>query len=228
MNQRIFLWLMRRSYDRGGYDRGPCSGSDVLGGGQAGCQGHGQVRRVECQFQTARSDAASSKTPWGDPDLQGTWTSDDTWGVPFERPKNFGTRATLTEDELKDRQKSVQQSEEFVDTGGANAHSPGRGRVAGERKGRSRARASAGTLRPRSGCRAGSGTLGRVRAPTLASDFADCGSARWPASSLDARGAGQAGRQERKCGANRFRHPIRTGATMTAASRAAWPGPFFP
>ena len=27
-----------------------------------------------------------SKTPWGDPDLQGTWTSDDTWGVPMERP----------------------------------------------------------------------------------------------------------------------------------------------
>src|ERR1700735_2988719 len=74
------------------------------------------------------SDAPSSvKTPWGDPDLQGTWTSDDTWGVPFERPKNFGTRATLTEDELKDRQKRVQQSEEFVDTGsrdGRPNHSP--------------------------------------------------------------------------------------------------------
>ena len=49
----------------------------------------------------AGSDAPfASKTPWGDPDLQGTWTSDDTWGVPFERPKNFGTRATLTEDEV--------------------------------------------------------------------------------------------------------------------------------
>src|SRR5580658_625118 len=53
-----------------------------------------------------------SKTPWGDPDLQGTWTSDDTWGVPMERPATYGTRATLTEDELKDRQKRVQQSEE--------------------------------------------------------------------------------------------------------------------
>ncbi len=49
---------------------------------------------------------AAPKTPWGDPDIQGTWTSDDTWGVPFERPKNFGTRATLTEDELKAREKS--------------------------------------------------------------------------------------------------------------------------
>ena len=51
--------------------------------------------------------ATDLKTPWGDPDLQGTWTSDDTWGVPFERPKQFGTRATLTEDEIKDRAKNI-------------------------------------------------------------------------------------------------------------------------
>jgi len=63
------------------------------------------------------------KTPWGDPDLQGTWTSDDTWGVPLERPAKFGTRRTLTEDELKEREKTVQRSEEFVETGGNN-HSP--------------------------------------------------------------------------------------------------------
>ena len=46
-----------------------------------------------------------SKTPWGDPDLQGTWTSDDTWGVPMERPVSYGDRLYLTEDELKDREK---------------------------------------------------------------------------------------------------------------------------
>src|SRR5580698_3670359 len=67
--------------------------------------------------------SANAKTPWGDPDLQGTWTSDDTWGVPFERPKQFGTRATLTEDELKTREKTVTNSEEFIETGGTN-HSP--------------------------------------------------------------------------------------------------------
>src|SRR5689334_10448079 len=26
------------------------------------------------------------RTPWGDPDLQGIWSSDDEAGVPFERP----------------------------------------------------------------------------------------------------------------------------------------------
>ena len=74
------------------------------------------------------------KTPWGAPDLQGTWTSDDTWGVPFERPKKFGTRATLTEDELKDREKNVERSEEFIDTGGAN-HSPAVAELEAKKKG---------------------------------------------------------------------------------------------
>jgi hypothetical protein len=26
------------------------------------------------------------RTPWGDPDLQGVWSSDEEAGVPFERP----------------------------------------------------------------------------------------------------------------------------------------------
>jgi len=68
--------------------------------------------------------SVSPKTPWGDPDLQGTWTSDDTWGVPLERPAKFGTRRYLTEDEIKEREKNVQRTEEFVENGGGNAHSP--------------------------------------------------------------------------------------------------------
>src|SRR5450755_4418197 len=83
---------------------------------------------------TAKSDAAAPKTPWGDPDIQGTWTSDDTWGVPFERPKNFGTRATLTEDELKERAKTISRSEEFIETGGEN-HSPAKAQIDAAAKG---------------------------------------------------------------------------------------------
>jgi hypothetical protein len=30
------------------------------------------------------------RTPWGDPDLQGVWSSDDTSGIPRERPKEMG------------------------------------------------------------------------------------------------------------------------------------------
>jgi hypothetical protein len=39
------------------------------------------------------------RTAWGDPDLQGTYTSDNSIGVPFERPAQFGERATLTDEE---------------------------------------------------------------------------------------------------------------------------------
>ena len=42
------------------------------------------------------------KTPWGDPDLQGTWTSDDCIGTPMNRPTRFGDRLYYTEEELKD------------------------------------------------------------------------------------------------------------------------------
>ena len=36
--------------------------------------------------------AWSQKTPWGDPDIAGAWTSDDMRGVPRERAAEFGTR----------------------------------------------------------------------------------------------------------------------------------------
>src|ERR1700722_11863529 len=65
-----------------------------------------------------------SKTPWGDPDLQGTWTSDDTWGVPMERPVSFGNRLYLTEDELKDREKRVEQSKQRIENPSSENHSP--------------------------------------------------------------------------------------------------------
>ena len=48
--------------------------------------------------------ASSFKTPWGEPDLQGLWTSEPELGVPFERPAEFGERQTLTEAEFAARQ----------------------------------------------------------------------------------------------------------------------------
>jgi hypothetical protein len=43
------------------------------------------------------------KTAWGDPDLQGIWTSDDSYGVPFERPMRYGNRRLLTDEEYAQR-----------------------------------------------------------------------------------------------------------------------------
>jgi hypothetical protein len=46
------------------------------------------------------------KTPWGDPDLRGTYTSDNSIGVPFERPPQYGDRATLDEHEFAARDRA--------------------------------------------------------------------------------------------------------------------------
>jgi hypothetical protein len=58
------------------------------------------------------------KTPWGDPDLQGTWTSDDCIGTPMNRPAKFGDRLYYTEEELKDRAGAIEKQREtdLVDT----------------------------------------------------------------------------------------------------------------
>jgi hypothetical protein len=59
---------------------------------------------------------ATSRTPWGEPDLQGTWTSEAELSVPFERPREFGDRRELTEDELKTR---LSQTQRQLDTDNA-------------------------------------------------------------------------------------------------------------
>jgi hypothetical protein len=58
------------------------------------------------------------KTPWGDPDLQGTWTSDDCIGTPLQRPANFGDRLYLTEQEIAERQSKLakQLANDLVET----------------------------------------------------------------------------------------------------------------
>jgi hypothetical protein len=59
------------------------------------------------------------RTPWGDPDIQGIFTTDDELGVPFERPVGFGTRDAVTDKEFADREvqarrQSEVDAEEFV------------------------------------------------------------------------------------------------------------------
>ena len=48
----------------------------------------------------AQSTSKSARTPWGDPDLQGDWTSQSELGVPFERAAEFGTRQELSDEEF--------------------------------------------------------------------------------------------------------------------------------
>ena len=50
-----------------------------------------------------RVTSGTARTPWGDPDLQGDWTSEGEFGVPFERPVEFGDRQELTDEEFAAR-----------------------------------------------------------------------------------------------------------------------------
>ena len=78
---------------------------------------------------------SNPKTPWGEPDLQGTWTSDDTWGVPMERPVKYGDRLYLTEDELQAREKQVEQSKQRIENPSDANHSPAKAQLDAEAKG---------------------------------------------------------------------------------------------
>ena len=51
---------------------------------------------------------ATVRTPWGDPDLQGIWSSDDTSGIPMSRPQN-ATGLYLSDEAWAARQKQTQQ-----------------------------------------------------------------------------------------------------------------------
>ena len=52
----------------------------------------GQARKIE-------------RTSWGDPDLQGNWTSEGEFSVPFERPAQLGDRVPRRQ--LRDVQHAV-------------------------------------------------------------------------------------------------------------------------
>jgi hypothetical protein len=81
-----------------------CSGVFVAGG-------------LAAQSAETPENWTPPKTPWGDPDLQGTYTTDDLQGVPFERPEEFGTRRYLTEEEVAERGASVDRQNDAIETG---------------------------------------------------------------------------------------------------------------
>ena len=62
--------------------------------------------------QTNRAGTWLERTPWGDPDLHGEWTSEGEYGVPFERPPQFGTRQFLTDDEYDRRLEEIRVRDE--------------------------------------------------------------------------------------------------------------------
>jgi hypothetical protein len=89
------------------------------------------VMLISISVQAQTKPWTGPKTPWGDPDLQGTWTSDDCINTPMNRPANLGDKLYLTEQELADREAAIARQaendkQEFVAANArANVNPPG-------------------------------------------------------------------------------------------------------
>jgi hypothetical protein len=82
------------------------------------CAAVGVAQSQTTKTSTKRPDVnrvTAGRTPWGDPDLEGVYQSDDFRGVPFERPVELGERKYLTDEEyakrVQDWQKQVQDDQ---------------------------------------------------------------------------------------------------------------------
>jgi len=52
------------------------------------------------------------KTPWGDPDMQGTWPISHLMTVPLQRPEKYGNRLEFTPEELAEQRKAAEAQNE--------------------------------------------------------------------------------------------------------------------
>jgi len=77
--------------------------------------------------QSATGSWTQPKTPWGDPDLQGVWRYEAS--VPLERPGQFQGRASLTDEEVAQRQK-IEEEQEAQRLAGNEGTAVGRGNLA--------------------------------------------------------------------------------------------------
>jgi len=68
-------------------------------------------RRVPAERKAAAYNDrtwSAPQTSWGHPSLEGTWSTDDMRGIPFDRPQALGTQESLSEPEFIERAKRQQ------------------------------------------------------------------------------------------------------------------------
>jgi hypothetical protein len=75
----------------------------------AGAQGPVPDSALRASSSPSTSPAKTSwktpRTPWGDPDLEGVWTSDSVRGIPMERPAQLAGKAELSDEEFAEKTK---------------------------------------------------------------------------------------------------------------------------
>jgi len=92
---------------QGGGGRGARGGGGG-GGGRGGGRGRtpSAIRSVPAETTAAKAkdpNWQAPRTPWGHPDLQGTFSTDDMRGIPQDRPANQADRLSLTPEEFLQR-----------------------------------------------------------------------------------------------------------------------------
>lgn len=72
-----------------------------------GAQATGSRLQAPAEARSPKPGASkpwsAPKTPWGDPDVSGTWSTDDLRGLPTQRPDEFAGRAELSDEEFAKR-----------------------------------------------------------------------------------------------------------------------------
>jgi hypothetical protein len=69
----------------------------------------GQTQASKPTAKTTKAWTAP-KTPWGDPDIEGVWTSDSVRGIPLQRPAELAGKAELSEEEFAKKVERDQQT----------------------------------------------------------------------------------------------------------------------
>src|ERR1700682_2009343 len=77
----------------------------MIAAGPAAAQAPAGADKAPPSRAAATKAWTAPKTPWGHPDISGTWTSDGAIGIPRERPDQFAGRVELTDAEFADKLK---------------------------------------------------------------------------------------------------------------------------
>jgi hypothetical protein len=64
------------------------------------------------------------RTPWGDPDLEGVWTTDNNFSIPLERPVEVADKVFLDGKDLEEALAARARTIDAVATGGAIGAGP--------------------------------------------------------------------------------------------------------
>ena len=67
----------------------------------------GLVQQIGSAAEPAAGTYTPARTPWGEPDLRGTWPINHLISVPLVRPAQFGDRLLMTDEEYEAKQAAI-------------------------------------------------------------------------------------------------------------------------